>query len=63
VADEEAACWLCGAAYRPSVTDCLDCRLPLLAPTREQQRIRELVDLHLARRAFEEVRLALSPRC
>jgi hypothetical protein len=63
---EEAVCWLCGSGYRASVTECGDCRLPLLpadgrvGPTPSQRRVRELADGHLGRRERDRVRLALA---
>jgi hypothetical protein len=63
---EEAVCWLCGSGYRASVTECGDCRLPLLrpdarvGPTPDQIRIRALADAHLSGKERDRVRPALA---
>jgi hypothetical protein len=62
----EATCWLCGSGYRPTVTECQDCGLPLLAaddrvgPTADQLRIHDLAELHLSRKERDRVRPALA---
>ena len=59
-------CWLCGAGYRASVTECGDCLLPLIPPdsrtgaTPDQERIHLLAEQHLSGKERDRVRPALA---